>query len=195
MLKSWIAALRLKTLPLALGAIILGSRFPKLSFDILIFAWAALTAILLQILSNLANDYGDFKKGTDAHRKDRQLAGGHISARSMFIAILITACLSLVSGIFLLNQAFPNDWTSWLVFFGLGLLSILAAIAYTMGKRAYGYYGLGDLGVFVFFGLIAVLGTSYLYAHEIQTEYFLPAIAESVTDQATKVSQLVLHAT
>ncbi len=177
MLKSWISALRLKTLPLAIGAIILGSRLPKLSFDVTIFGWAILTAVLLQILSNLANDYGDFKKGTDSHRKDRQLAEGNISPRAMLIAMIITAALSLCSGVFLLNASFPDDLRTWILFFGLGVFSIISAIVYTVGKKAYGYYGLGDLFVFLFFGLVAVVGTAYLYSHEIKSEYFLPAIA------------------
>ncbi|MFY0644930.1 MAG: 1,4-dihydroxy-2-naphthoate octaprenyltransferase [Bacteroidia bacterium] len=177
MLKSWISALRLKTLPLALGAIILGSRLPKLSFDVEIFAWACLSAVLLQILSNLANDYGDFKKGTDSHRADRQLAGGKISAKSMLIAIVITATLSLISGLILLYTAFGTEWKYWIVFLILGLGSIAAAITYTIGNRAYGYYGLGDLFVFIFFGMVGVVGTAYLYQQTLIAEYFLPAIS------------------
>ena len=177
MLKSWIAALRLKTLPLALGAIILGSRLPRLSFDVEIFAWAALTAVLLQILSNLANDYGDYKKGTDSHRKDRQLAGGKIRAKSMLIAIIITAALSLVSGLVLLYTAFGTDLAHWIFYLLLGLGSIAAAIMYTVGNKAYGYYGLGDLFVFIFFGIVGVVGTAYLYEQNLVSDYFLPAIS------------------
>ena len=177
MLKSWIAALRLKTLPLAIGAIILGSRLPKLSFDFDIFIWAVLTAVLLQILSNLANDYGDFKKGTDQHRKDRQLAGGNISPKSMLLAIGIVVVLSLGSGSYLLYLAFGTKLIYWSIFLGIGLLAILAALAYTIGKRAYGYYGLGDLMVFLFFGLVGVLGSSFLYQQGLDTTYLLPAIS------------------
>ena len=89
MVKHWLAAFRLKTLPLALGAIIFGSNLQHESFNWLIFSLAASTAILLQVLSNLANDYGDFKKGTDNHRSDRQLAGGNITPKSMMIAIVV----------------------------------------------------------------------------------------------------------
>ena len=88
-MKHWLAAFRLKTLPLALGAIILGSKLHELAFDFNIFLFAALTAIFLQILSNLANDYGDYIKGTDKHRKDRQLAGGNITPQAMKIAMVL----------------------------------------------------------------------------------------------------------
>ena len=136
-MKKWIAAFRLKTLPLALGAIILGSWVNDFSFDFEIFLFAGITAILLQILSNLANDYGDFIKGTDRHRKDRQLAGGNISPRSMLIAIVVFALGALSSGIYLLNISFGDDFNLWMKFFLLGIFSIASAILYTMGKRAY----------------------------------------------------------
>jgi 1,4-dihydroxy-2-naphthoate octaprenyltransferase len=175
-MKKWIAAFRLKTLPLALGAIILGSWVNDFSFDFEIFLFAGITAILLQILSNLANDYGDFIKGTDRHRKDRQLAGGNISPRSMLITIVVFALGALSSGIYLLNISFGDDFNLWMKFFLLGIFSIAAAILYTMGKRAYGYMGLGDVFVFIFFGLVGVLGTSYLFRQEIWTSTWLLAI-------------------
>ena len=176
-MKAWIAAFRLKTLPLALGAIILGSSLNPMRFEVTIFAWAALTAILLQILSNLANDYGDFVKGTDKHRIDRQLAGGNISKQSMELAIGLFVVLCLASGISLLFEAFGNDKKLWLTFLGLGVLSILAAIAYTVGKKAYGYHGLGDVFVFLFFGLVGVVGSSYLYEQSIEPYQWFAAIA------------------
>ena len=176
-MKHWLAALRLKTLPLALGAIVLGSNLHRLSFRTEIFLFAALTAIFLQILSNLANDYGDYIKGTDRHRLDRQLAGGNISPGAMKVAIGFFTLLSLASGIYLLFIAFENNWKLWFMFFGLGLLSIVAAISYTVGKKAYGYYGLGDLFVMLFFGLVGVIGTAFLYKQEIHSVHFLPAIA------------------
>lgn len=176
-MKQWIAALRLKTLPLALGGIILGSSLNKLSFRAEVFAYAALTAVLLQILSNLANDYGDHMKGTDRHRQDRQLSDGRISPAAMRTAIIIFVILSLASGILLLNTAFGTEWKHWFIFLGLGILSILAAVAYTVGKKAYGYHGLGDIFVFLFFGLVGILGTAYLYKQVIEPEFWFPAIA------------------
>ena len=175
-MKKWIAAFRLKTLPLALGAIILGSWVNDFSFDFEIFLFASITAILLQILSNLANDYGDYIKGTDRHRKDRQLAEGTISPRSMIVAIILFALGSLLSGIYLLNLSFGDNWDLWIRFLLIGLVSIAAAISYTVGKRAYGYMGLGDVFVFIFFGLVGVLGTSYLFRQEIWTSTWLLAI-------------------
>lgn len=175
-MKKWIAAFRLKTLPLALGAIILGSWVNDFSFDFEIFLFASITAIHLQILSNLANDYGDYIKGTDRHRKDRQLAEGMISPRSMIVAIILFALGSLLSGIYLLNLSFGDNWDLWIRFLLIGLVSIAAAISYTLGKRAYGYMGLGDIFVFIFFGLVGVLGTSYLFRQEIWTSTWLLAI-------------------
>lgn len=177
MLKAWIAAFRFKTLPLALGAILIGSKLPTMAFSFKIFGFAALTAILLQVLSNLANDYGDYIKGTDKHRKDRQLAGGNISVGAMKAAIVVFSVLALASGLYLLYTAFGTDYKKALPFLGIGILSIIAAIAYTVGKRAYGYYGLGDLFVFIFFGLVGVVGCAYLYDQIIDPNRFLPAIA------------------
>ena len=177
-MKHWIAAFRLKTLPLALGAIILGSALNEsFRFDILIFVLAAGTAIGLQILSNLSNDYGDYVKGTDAHRTDRQLAGGTITPAAMKRAMMLFVILTLGSGIALLNEAFGSNWEHWLVFFGIGVASIAAAITYTVGKKAYGYNGLGDVFVFIFFGLVGVLGTAYLYNPSIRLAFLLPAIS------------------
>ncbi|MDC0579918.1 1,4-dihydroxy-2-naphthoate octaprenyltransferase [Bacteroidia bacterium] len=166
-MKNWLAAIRLKTLPLALGSIILGSWIHAFSFEFNIFMWSCITAILLQILSNLANDYGDYTKGTDRHRNDRQLAEGTISPRAMLITIGIFALGALISGILLLTIAFGNQWDLWIKFLLLGLFSIAAALLYTIGKKAYGYMGLGDLSVFIFFGLVGVVGTSFLYKHEV----------------------------
>lgn len=176
-MKHWFAAFRLKTLPLALGAILLGSRLHEFAFDFQIFSFAAFTAIFLQVLSNLANDYGDFVKGTDKHRKDRQLSGGNITPSAMKIAIIVCALLALFSGMYLLHISFGQQWEYWLRFLGLGLASIAAAITYTVGKKAYGYNGLGDVFVFVFFGLVGVVGCAFLYKQEIDTSFWLPAVA------------------
>lgn len=182
-MNAWIAAFRLKTLPLALGAILLGSRLHDstqeytLEFELNIFLVASLTAVLLQILSNLANDYGDFMRGTDKHRNDRQLSSGSITPRAMLRAIVVFIVLSFASGIYLLHISFGNNYANWFRFLGLGVASILAALSYTMGKRAYGYHGLGDIFVFIFFGLVGVLGTAYLFKPEITPILWLPAIA------------------
>ncbi len=176
-MKHWLAAFRLKTLPLALGAIILGSRLHELAFDFQVFLFAALTAIFLQILSNLANDYGDYVKGTDKHRKDRQLSEGNISKQAMLVAIVTFVMLALASGVYLLHLSFADNWTYWFKFLGLGIASIVAAITYTVGKKAYGYNGLGDVFVFVFFGLIGVVGSAFLFKQSVDVAMWLAAIA------------------
>jgi 1,4-dihydroxy-2-naphthoate octaprenyltransferase len=174
--KNWVAAFRLKTLPLALGAIIVGSSLNSFAFDAEVFIFASLTAIFLQILSNLANDYGDFVKGTDKHRKDRALGSGKISKKSMKVAVFVFIILSLISGIYLLTIAFGDNIGLWIKFFILGLLCIGAAIAYTVGKKAYGYNALGDVFVFIFFGLVGVMGTAYLYSQNTDASYFFAAL-------------------
>ncbi len=176
-MKHWIAAFRLKTLPLALGAIVLGSTVYLDNFQWKIFGLAALTAIFLQVLSNLANDYGDFKKGTDKHRTDRQLAGGNITPQSMLVAIVLLTILALTAGIYQLNVSFGDNANYWFKFLGIGIASIIAAITYTVGQKAYGYNGLGDLFVFIFFGLVGVIGTSFLFCQELITGAAFVAIA------------------
>lgn len=181
-MKRWISAIRPRTLPLAISGILMGT-FPAMldnSFRLPVLILAMSTALLLQTLSNLANDYGDFIKGTDvlSGRSDRALASGEISPRSMRNALIITIILTLVTGIGLLVTAFDKLGTSFLILLFTGLLSIGAAIKYTVGKKPYGYHGLGDLAVLVFFGYIAVCGSYYLYCtnwDSVWTNAFLPA--------------------
>lgn len=171
-LKTWISAMRLRTLPLAVSGIIMGSALSDLSgveSHKMITILALLTAIFLQILSNLANDYGDFTKGTDNENRVgnmRALQSGNITPQAMLRMIIVFVVLSLISGISLLYLAADGNINySFLLFFILGLASIAAAIKYTVGKSAYGYSGLGDVFVFVFFGLVAVLGVYILHNH------------------------------
>lgn len=148
------------------------------SFRLDIFLLCVVTTIFLQILSNLANDYGDSIHGADnASRKgpSRAVQSGAIGAEEMWRAILLFGTLSLISGIMLLFVAFGFQWTAILFFLALGLLSIGAAVTYTVGRRPYGYLGLGDLSVFVFFGLIGVMGSYYLFAESISWQEILPA--------------------
>ena len=183
MIKPWIHAARPRTLPLALSGSILGSFLAAADgvFRWNIFLLAALTSLLLQILSNLANDYGDFTKGTDNHERigpDRMVSTGAITPRQMIFAIALVSSLALISGVFLILKGFPNgDGMIKLTFLVMGLASIGAAINYTVGKNPYGYSGFGDLFVFLFFGLIAVVGTYFLHGQILQTEVFLPAIS------------------
>lgn len=177
---SWISAARPRTLPLALSSIWLGSFLAAYwgTFNWGVVIWASITTIFLQVLSNLANDYGDSIHGADSvHREGPQRAvqGGHISARAMRTGMIVFAALSLVSGIYLLYSSVGFVKEVFLFFLGLGLLAIAAAVTYTSGSRPYGYAGLGDISVFIFFGLVGVLGTFYLHAQWLRWELLLPA--------------------
>lgn len=179
-MKHWVSAFRLRTLPLALSSIMMGGFLAASvnAFHWNIFLLCISTTILLQVLSNLANDYGDSVHGADsADRKgpSRAVQSGRISASQMKAGIIVFVLLSLISGITLLFVAFGVNWNAILFFIGLGVLSILAAIGYTVGKRPYGYAGLGDVSVFIFFGLIGVLGSLYLFTHQLSWQYVLPA--------------------
>ena len=179
-----IKAARLRTLPLSVAGIITGSalayRNDPSAFSWQIFAWALLTTILFQVLSNFANDYGDGVKGTDNEHRlgpQRALQSGAISRSQLKRIILITAGLSILSALILIYLAFGSENLLYIViFFVLGLLCIAAAIKYTVGSSAYGYRGLGDLFVFVFFGLVSVVGSEFLYSQTLQWITFLPAI-------------------
>jgi 1,4-dihydroxy-2-naphthoate octaprenyltransferase len=145
-----------------------------------IFTLCVVTTIFLQVLSNLANDYGDSIHGADsADRKgpSRAVQSGAISAKQMKVAVFIFIVLCLVSGISLLLVSFGLNWQAILFFFGLGVLSILAAIAYTVGRRPYGYAGLGDFSVLIFFGLVGVMGSYYLFTQRISWHELLPALS------------------
>jgi 1,4-dihydroxy-2-naphthoate octaprenyltransferase len=176
----WISALRLRTLPLAAASIILaaGLAIHAQIFDGLVFSLSLITALLLQILSNLANDYGDDASGADNQTRVgpiRAMQTGMITQAAMKKAIILTTVLCLISGIALLSVALGNDLYSWLLFLSFGLLAIIAAISYTMGKLSYGYRALGDLSVFIFFGLLGVLGSYYLYDLTFNFSLLLPA--------------------
>jgi 1,4-dihydroxy-2-naphthoate octaprenyltransferase len=179
---AWLQAFRLRTLPLALASIAMGSFMAAAAgtFRWSIFLLCTTTTIFLQILSNLANDYGDSIHGADsADRKGplRAVQSGTISAAQMRGAIILFVCLCLASGISLLLLSFGLNWNALIFFFGLGVLCIVAAIAYTVGKRPYGYIGLGDLSVLIFFGFVGVMGSFYLFSHHITTWQVLPALS------------------
>jgi 1,4-dihydroxy-2-naphthoate polyprenyltransferase len=143
-----------------------------------IFLLCVLTTVFLQILSNLANDYGDSVHGADhADRKgpSRAVQSGTIKPATMRQAIVLFSILSLVSGVTLLFVAFGFQWNAILFFLVLGLLSIGAAITYTVGRKPYGYLGLGDVSVLIFFGLIGVMGSYYLFTKNISWLEVLPA--------------------
>ncbi|CCK00340.1 1,4-dihydroxy-2-naphthoate polyprenyltransferase [Cronobacter malonaticus] len=179
--QAWLESLRPRTLPLAFSAILVGSALAGWQdyFDPVITLLALLTAGLLQILSNLANDYGDAVKGSDQPDRLGPLRGmqkGAITAPQMKRAIQFTVALICISGLALVYVA-CHSMADVLRFLALGALSILAAITYTVGTRPYGYMGLGDVSVLVFFGWLSVLGSWYLQAHTLIAPVWLPATA------------------
>ena len=181
-LKPWISAFRLRTLPLALSCIGMAGFLAAAAgkFNGLIFFLCCLTTILLQILSNLANDYGDSVNGADHAERtgpQRAVQSGAITASQMKNAVILFVFLCLVSGLSLLYVSFGFDWTSVIFFLVLGLLSIAAAIAYTVGKKPYGYAGLGDLSVLIFFGCVGVMGSLYLFTKNVSGIDLLPALS------------------
>jgi len=198
--KSYIKAARLRTLPLSVSGIIVGSylgneflnQLPEASFrtsvwETLIFWLAILTTISFQILSNFANDYGDGIKGSDKNRtgEARMVSSGAISPKQMKIAMVITTVFTLVFALLLIYVSFGNDHFGFsFLFFGLGIAAIVAAIKYTVGNSAYGYSGFGDVFVFVFFGLLSVVGCYFLYTKQLHALIFLPAFSVGLLSTA-----------
>jgi len=188
--KAWISAFRLRTLPLSLSSVLMGSllAFDHTSFSPIIFGLAIATTIFLQVLSNLANDYGDSVKGTDNDQRvgpDRAMQTGAISKKAMFKGIVITGLLALATGIALIYFGLIELGVEYILgFFALGLTAIFAAVKYTMGKNPYGYSGLGDVFVFLFFGLTGVIGTYFLHTHDFDPLILLPAAALGLMSSA-----------
>lgn len=181
-MKHWIQAARLRTLPLSISGIIVGSAYAYYQgySDWRIVVLALLTTLGLQVLSNYANDYGDGVKGTDANRigEKRLVAAGVITAEQMKKAVIITAIFTFIIALLLIYIAFGKEnFALSLIFILLGIGSIGAAIKYTVGKSAYGYSGFGDVFVFIFFGLVSVVGSNFLFTHFIDWKLFLPATA------------------
>lgn len=181
--QAWLYAFRLRTLPLAFSSIITGSSIAYVQdrshFKWLTFGLCMLTTLLLQVLSNLANDYGDSEKGTDNDERigpKRAVQAGLLSFEEIKRGIILCVLLCLASGIGLIYSAFGTlqlGYSSF--FFVLGLAAIAAAIKYTVGKSAYGYNGLGDVFVLLFFGFVGVCGSYYLMAHRFDWTVLLPA--------------------
>ena len=181
-IKNFIKAARLRTLPLSISGIILGG-FLAMSdglFNGVIFSLALITTIGFQVISNFANDYGDGVKGTDAIRigEERMVSSGKISPKQMKKAIMISVILTIIFALFLIYESFGlSNFGYSVLFFILGIVSVVAAIKYTVGNLAYGYSGFGDVFVFLFFGLLSVLGSYFLYTKEIYFLLTLPAIS------------------
>ena len=181
-IKNFIKAARLRTLPLSISGIIVGSFLAVSAglFNWLIFLLAIITTIGFQVISNFANDYGDGVKGTDAIRigEERMVSSGKISPKQMKKAIMISVILTIIFALFLIYESFGlSNFGYSVLFFILGIVSVVAAIKYTVGNLAYGYSGFGDVFVFLFFGLLSVLGSYFLFTKEIYFLLTLPAIS------------------
>jgi 1,4-dihydroxy-2-naphthoate octaprenyltransferase len=185
--KHWLHAFRLRTLPLAVSSIIVGSALAFENSRLVAYGpdWrmvtglALLTAILLQILSNLANDLGDHQHGTDNAERvgpQRAVQSGAITPAQMKRAMIICGLLAFVSGCTLITVALGLTMQT-LLFLLLGLAAIGAAVKYTFGSNPYGYAGLGDISVFLFFGVVGVCGTFYLHTRMFEPMVLAPAIA------------------
>jgi 1,4-dihydroxy-2-naphthoate octaprenyltransferase len=180
-LKPWIIAARLRTLPLTVSNILLGSflAYNQGKFNVIILLLGLATAVLLQVLSNFANDYGDFINGADEKRiskYERVLQSGKISPKQMRWMLIILTLLTFVTGISLIVLATKAlGTTALVVFFGIGILCIIAAITYTIGKKPYGYIGMGDIAVFIFFGIVGVCGIYVLQTRQWDWHVLFPA--------------------
>ena len=186
----WLEAARLRTLPLSIAGIIVGNglAFVGGNFSPLLFFFALLTTISFQVLSNFANDYGDGVKGTDNAQRlgpARVLQQGLLTREELKKGMQLCTAFSLWSALTLIWLSFDKTQLYAALFFlALGIVSIVSAIKYTVGDSAYGYYALGDLFVFIFFGGVSVLGSFYLQAQFLTLELLLPAISIGVFSTA-----------
>jgi 1,4-dihydroxy-2-naphthoate octaprenyltransferase len=183
MIKAWLHAARLRTLPLSLSGIIVGTGLAAVlgAFDGQIFAFALLTTIGFQVLSNFANDLGDSQKGTDNAQRvgpARAIQSGQLSAAQMKVGMWVIGGFSLLSALYLIKLSVPNLSANAIYFYiVLAVACIAAAITYTVGKNAYGYRGLGDIMVFIFFGLVSVIGVFMLFGEAFEWIVLFPAIS------------------
>ncbi|ANH60542.1 1,4-dihydroxy-2-naphthoate octaprenyltransferase [Dokdonia donghaensis DSW-1] len=191
--KVWLSAARPRTLPLSIAGILVGGglALQENAYNGLIFGLAILATLGFQILSNYANDYGDGVKGTDNDERvgpARAMQSGLLTAAHLKKAIIITSSITVVIVLSLIYSAFGKDqFLLSLLFLLLGIAAIIAAIKYTVGRSAYGYKGLGDVFVFLFFGLVGVLGSFFLFAQYIHIIHILPAVTIGA------LSVMVLH--
>lgn len=181
--KIWIAAARPRTLPLSIAGILMGTAFALHHTDIInwwIVILALITTLSFQILSNFANDYGDGVKGTDNEKRlgpQRALQSGALTDRSLKKGIILTAFFSAISAIALIYISLGiSAVLESIIFLILGGLAIWAAIKYTVGDNAYGYRGLGDLFVFIFFGPVSVMGMCFLLSRSLLLTSILPSL-------------------
>ena len=192
-MKKWIKAARLRTLPLSISGILVGSaaafkeHHTQDNYYIIVIL-CFLTTLFFQVLSNYANDYGDAVKGTDNENRvgpKRAVQSGEITRKQMKNAMVITSLLSLITSVGVIYVSFgQQNFAAALAYLFLALASVGAAIKYTVGKSAYGYKGMGDLFVFIFFGLVSTLGTYYLFGHTLDLHIIFPAIGIGLLSMA-----------
>ena len=182
-MKHWIDAARIRTLPLSVSGILVGSFYAlsQAYFNWKIIIFALSTTVCLQVLSNFANDYGDGIKGTDNEDRvgpKRAIQSGAITPQAMKVAIFFMSLLTLLSALSLIYFSFKGKYLVYsLLFFVLGIFAIASAIRYTVGKNAYGYRGYGDIFVFIFFGLVSTFGIYFMFSKQIDWLLLLPATA------------------
>ena len=167
-IKVWLSAARLRTLPLSISGILVGNSLclDQSSFSWGLFVLMILTATSFQIISNFANDYGDGIKGTDNENRigpKRILQQGLLSKEILKKGIIVMSLIAIILSCTLIFFAFRGQsWLNIITFLCLTVFSIWAAISYTVGDNAYGYMGLGDLFVLLFFGGVSVLGSYFV---------------------------------
>ena len=169
-MNKWIVGARVKTLPAAVAPVLIGTSYAeKINWSNAFLA--LVVSLFLQIAVNFANDYSDGVRGTDSHRIGpvRLVASGLASASSVKVAALISFLIAAIAGFVLALNISP-----WL--FLVGAASIWAAWGYTGGKKPYGYFGFGELSVFIFFGLVATVGSYYIQTEQFNWQIFLLAI-------------------
>lgn len=187
---NWISAMRPRTIPLSMSGILVGTgiAIQEGFWDKNIFIWAMVTTVLFQLTSNLANDLGDGEKGTDNERRIGPMRGvqsGEISVKQMRFAVLLFSVLSLISSAVLIYFGTKEMPKTMVYFYSvLAIVCVIAAITYTVGKKAYGYNGMGDIMVFLFFGVVSVLGVYSLYSKQINIDIFPAAICVGLLSSA-----------
>ena len=184
-LKPYVVAMRLRTLPQSLAGVSLGLMLAASDYVVKpsVMVFTLLTAVFLQILSNTCNELGDYLKGTD-RLSDRQgpdytLTKGLISEKEYRAMIAVYIVLSVLSGLAMIWFSFGTffDYGPFITML-LGVAAISGAVKYTLGRHPYGYKGQGDLFVFIFFGIVSVLGSYFVATHEIRTAILLlPAMS------------------
>ena len=188
-MSAWLLASRPATLPAAAAPVIVGSALAAASD---VFRWDALIVVLfsalaIQIGVNFANDLADAEKGADTEARIgpiRAVAAGLLSAGQMKRGIMIAFGLAAIAGLYLI-------WLAGWVILAIGVISIIAALGYTNGPIPYGYYGLGELFVFVFFGLVATVGTRYVYDQTAPADAWISGVAIGLLAAAILVANNV----